>query len=419
MAGLAAVLFTVAIDRVSPAVLRPRSVARAAVPRAGLREPRHRHAAGERSSRTCAAAACRRPRRPITCTAASSRAACPIGKFLTGVLCIGSGHSMGREGPSVQIGAGLASAVGRWLQLSPGPRQGPGAGRRRRRAGGGLQHAGGGGAVRARGDHRRHERRAARIDGRRLGGVGGRRAIDPRQRAAVPRARVSPGASGRAARPMPRSASSAASCRSLFCKGLLGAARGCSAAAGADAAPISRPSAAWSSALLLMSSPEVHGRRLRVRRSGAQRRAAAQDADRAVRREAGGDDRVLCVGQRRRHLRAEPVSSARWPAAPSAGRASTGAVPDGRPRRVRAGRHGHAVCRHHPRADDVGVHDFRDHAGLPDSRAADGREHAQLHDLAALSSRRRSITRCCSRTTCTCRRRPAAPRRRPGRPATS
>lgn len=43
----------------------------------------------------------------------------PIGKFLTGVLCIGSGHSMGREGPSVQIGAGLASAIGRWLRLSP------------------------------------------------------------------------------------------------------------------------------------------------------------------------------------------------------------------------------------------------------------------------------------------------------------
>ncbi len=43
----------------------------------------------------------------------------PFGKFLTGVLCIGSGHSMGREGPSVQIGAGLASLVGRWMQLSP------------------------------------------------------------------------------------------------------------------------------------------------------------------------------------------------------------------------------------------------------------------------------------------------------------
>ncbi len=43
----------------------------------------------------------------------------PIGKFLMGALCVGSGHSMGREGPSVQIGAGLASAVGRWLNLPP------------------------------------------------------------------------------------------------------------------------------------------------------------------------------------------------------------------------------------------------------------------------------------------------------------
>lgn len=43
----------------------------------------------------------------------------PIGKFLMGVLCIGSGHSMGREGPSVQIGAGLASIAGQWLRLPP------------------------------------------------------------------------------------------------------------------------------------------------------------------------------------------------------------------------------------------------------------------------------------------------------------
>jgi CIC family chloride channel protein len=43
----------------------------------------------------------------------------PLGKFLVGVLCVGSGHSLGREGPSVQIGAGIASVAGRWLKLPP------------------------------------------------------------------------------------------------------------------------------------------------------------------------------------------------------------------------------------------------------------------------------------------------------------
>src|SRR5262249_8259479 len=43
----------------------------------------------------------------------------PVGKFITGVLWIGSGHSMGREGPSVQIGAGIASVAAQWLRLPP------------------------------------------------------------------------------------------------------------------------------------------------------------------------------------------------------------------------------------------------------------------------------------------------------------
>ncbi|HXP47098.1 MAG TPA: chloride channel protein [Terriglobales bacterium] len=41
-----------------------------------------------------------------------------IGKFITSALAIGSGQSLGPEDPSLQIGAGLASLVGRRLKLS-------------------------------------------------------------------------------------------------------------------------------------------------------------------------------------------------------------------------------------------------------------------------------------------------------------
>src|SRR6202451_1835716 len=41
-----------------------------------------------------------------------------IGKFITAALAIGSGHSLGPEDPSLQIGASLASALGRQLKLS-------------------------------------------------------------------------------------------------------------------------------------------------------------------------------------------------------------------------------------------------------------------------------------------------------------
>ncbi|MGB7643419.1 MAG: chloride channel protein, partial [Terriglobales bacterium] len=41
-----------------------------------------------------------------------------IGKFITAALAIGSGHSLGPEDPSLQIGAGIASALGRRMRLS-------------------------------------------------------------------------------------------------------------------------------------------------------------------------------------------------------------------------------------------------------------------------------------------------------------
>jgi CIC family chloride channel protein len=41
-----------------------------------------------------------------------------IAKFVLSALAIGSGQSLGPEDPSLQIGAGLASALGRWLKLS-------------------------------------------------------------------------------------------------------------------------------------------------------------------------------------------------------------------------------------------------------------------------------------------------------------
>ncbi len=46
-----------------------------------------------------------------------------IGKFLCGALTIGSGVPLGREGPSVQIGAGLASSVGERFQLDSARRR--------------------------------------------------------------------------------------------------------------------------------------------------------------------------------------------------------------------------------------------------------------------------------------------------------
>src|SRR5215468_618394 len=42
-----------------------------------------------------------------------------FGKFLCSSTSLASGIALGREGPSVHIGAGIASVLGRWLRLSP------------------------------------------------------------------------------------------------------------------------------------------------------------------------------------------------------------------------------------------------------------------------------------------------------------
>ena len=41
-----------------------------------------------------------------------------VGKFICAALAIGSGQSLGPEDPSLQIGASIASALGRWLKIS-------------------------------------------------------------------------------------------------------------------------------------------------------------------------------------------------------------------------------------------------------------------------------------------------------------
>src|ERR1700683_5161700 len=42
-----------------------------------------------------------------------------LGKFFCTSVTLASGIPLGREGPSVQVGAGLSSLLGRWLGLSP------------------------------------------------------------------------------------------------------------------------------------------------------------------------------------------------------------------------------------------------------------------------------------------------------------
>ena len=200
LAGLSAVLFTVAIEQTSHRLFglapsRARLFADSAA-----HEPRDRHSCWPRCFPDVRGSGVPQTEAAYHLAGGVIPARVPFGKFITGVLCIGSGHSMGREGPSVQIGAGLASVVGRWLRLSP----------RRVRD---LVPVGAAGALAAAfntpvaavlfaleeiiGDMN-----AALLGSTVVASVacGDRRAIDPRQRAALSRADVSPRAPGGAAR---------------------------------------------------------------------------------------------------------------------------------------------------------------------------------------------------------------------------
>ena len=309
----------------------------------------------------------------------------PLGKFLTGVLCIGSGHSMGREGPSVQIGAGLASVIGRWLRLSPARVRD-------------LVPVGAAGALAAAfntpvaavlfaleeiiGDMN-----AALLGSTVVASVAAvivERSIlgneplfhVPTYHLVHPAELLAYAALGVVGGVVSL----------VFCKGLLALRAPLPAAAAAHEDRCSRRSAASSSARILLYSPAIMG-------VGYEYVDQALNGGLLLRTmvilcflKLGRDDRLVRVRQRRRHLRAEPVHRRHGRRCGRHGRAPHRAVSDRRPGRVRARRHGDAVRRHHPRADDVGVHDFRDHAGLSDPRAADGGQSPELRDLAALSA---------------------------------
>ena len=308
----------------------------------------------------------------------------PLGKFITGVLCIGSGHSMGREGPSVQIGAGLASAVGRWVPLSPARVKD-------------LVPVGAAGALAAAFNTPvaavlfALEEIIGDMNATLLGStvvasvasvVVERSILGNEPLFRVPAYHLQ--------HPIELLAYAALGIIGgvvslVFCKGLLGARR-----LFMGLPPWTR---VWQPAMgglviggLLVLSPQVMG-------------VGYEYVDQALN---GGlvfkTMVLLCVLK----LLATTVSYSSGNAggifAPSLyiGAMAGGAVgtvvhqlapfPDGGRRSLCPGRYGYAVRGHHPCADDLGLHDFRDYTGLPDSGAAHGGEPAQFPDFPSLSA---------------------------------
>ena len=85
-----------------------------------------------------------------------------LGKFGCSSVSLASGIALGREGPSVQVGAGIASILGRQLGLSPETIKATGAHWLSRGAGCGLQHADCGSPVHSGRGHGRPPRTRAR-----------------------------------------------------------------------------------------------------------------------------------------------------------------------------------------------------------------------------------------------------------------
>ena len=104
-----------------------------------------------------------------------------FGKFFCTSATLASGIPLGREGPAVQVGAGIASVLGRKLGLRPEQGQGTRAGRCGSGDCGCFQHAACRGLVCLGRGCRRHARAGAGVGGASLGNIMGDTALAARK----------------------------------------------------------------------------------------------------------------------------------------------------------------------------------------------------------------------------------------------
>src|ERR1051325_8162292 len=105
-----------------------------------------------------------------------------------------------------------------------------------------------------------------------------------------------------------------------------------------------------------------------------------------MRLQTGGDNNFLRIRQCRWYFRSKSIPWSNGRRGGGNGGPPVRTFPDGRARSLRTGWNGDLICRHHPGPDDIGLHDFRTHAGLSDSGSADDREYAELRDFQKIST---------------------------------